>query len=261
MLMRFRTLAVGYGLALALFLFAQHRPQTASAAGFHGVLDLTQAIDVGKPRSPQAADKAPYRLAPSAEVPSGTEKRASMVMPVSASRIVAPSELAPEMWAVDQIPAERLIAPLVVLDLSTQTQAHDRYRISVEDIAHWEHANGQIPLGAVVMARTRSELAGPSSGSVHEASLATSIGYSEDAAKFLVEGREVRGLGTDTAALTDDSAEGKRVFAYTLAHSVYHLENVANLDRAPDSGAVLVVAPTKVAGRSSAAVRLIALLR
>jgi len=36
---------------------------------------------------------------------------------------------------------------------------------------------------------------------------------------------------------------------------------VANLDRAPDSGAVLVVAPTKVTGRSSAAVRLIALLR
>jgi kynurenine formamidase len=260
--MRFRTLAIGYGLALALFLFAQQRPQAVSAAGFHGVLDLTQAIDLGStPHSASAASPAAYRPVRALIAPADGQERASAASTRSASRIVAPAELAPEMWAVDQIPAERLIAPLVVLDLSSRTSFSGGYRISVEDISRWEHANGQIPLGAVVMARTGSEPASTAENLAADRKTVASIGYSEDAAKFLVEGREVLGLGTDTPRLTDDSAEGKRVFAYTLAHSVYHLENVANLDRAPDVGAVLVVAPLKVSGRSSAAVRLIALLR
>ena len=58
------------------------------------------------------------------------------------------------MWTVDQIPAGRLIGPLVVLDVSASAKNNPDYEISVQDIARWEQTNGQIPLGAVVMART-----------------------------------------------------------------------------------------------------------
>jgi kynurenine formamidase len=48
---------------------------------------------------------------------------------------------------------------------------------------------------------------------------------------------------------------------YTLAHGLYVLTNVANLDRMPANGAVAMVAPVKVAGGSMAPVRILALVR
>ncbi len=48
---------------------------------------------------------------------------------------------------------------------------------------------------------------------------------------------------------------------YTLPHSIYHLENVANLDRVPAKGAIVVVAPMKLEGGSGAPVRILALLQ
>ena len=58
------------------------------------------------------------------------------------------------MWSADQIPPERLIAPLVVLDVRSSVADNADYQVRVEDIVKWEQANGQIPLGAIVMART-----------------------------------------------------------------------------------------------------------
>jgi kynurenine formamidase len=79
-------------------------------------------------------------------------------------------------------------------------------------------------------------------------------GYSEDAAKFLVEARNVLGMGADirSKSVSDD---------YTLSHSVYHLENVANLDQVPGNGAIVVVSPMKLEGKTEGPVRLLALVR
>jgi kynurenine formamidase len=51
------------------------------------------------------------------------------------------------------------------------------------------------------------------------------------------------------------------VHEYTLAHRVYHLENIPNLDRVPDAGAVVVVAPMKLEGEVDGPVRILALTR
>jgi kynurenine formamidase len=86
-------------------------------------------------------------------------------------------------------------------------------------------------------------------------------GYSEDAAKFLVEARNVMGLGIDTPGVDYGSSRKLPVEQYTLAHSVYHLENVTNLDRTPGNGAVVVVAPMKLEAHAEAPVRIFALVR
>jgi kynurenine formamidase len=85
-------------------------------------------------------------------------------------------------------------------------------------------------------------------------------GYSEDAARFLAEGRNALGLGTDTANLDRGSARKLAVDQYAAEHGVYVLTNVANLDRMPANGAVAMVAPAKVAGGSTAPVRILALV-
>ena len=51
------------------------------------------------------------------------------------------------------------------------------------------------------------------------------------------------------------------VHQYTLAHSLYQLENVANLESVPENGAMLIAAPMKLEGGSGAPVRILAMLK
>ncbi len=165
---------------------------------------------------------------------------------------------------MDQIPAERLIAPLVVLDVSADVANHPDYQISVEDIIKWEQAHSQIPLGSVVLARTGWDSRWHSASDYRNADQNGTMhfpGYSGDAARFLVEGRSVLGLGIDTLNIDYGPSKDFPVRQYTLAHSVYQLESVANLDRAPVVGGMVVVAPSKVESGSSGPVRILALAR
>ena len=260
--MKTRTLIAGYVLALALFLFAQRHPGSSPPTGFRSVVDLTHSIDASSP-SLEPSGYAPDHLKPvvyieRSESPLG-RGRSSFE-----TRIEAPARFAPALWAVDQIPAERLIAPLVVLDVSTKISGNPDYEISIDDIAQWEQQHGQIPLGAVVMARTGWDERWASAKEYRNADLAGTThypGYSDDAAKFLVHGRTAVGLGIDTLSVDRGASNGFPVRQYILAHSVYQLENVANLYHVPATGSVVVVAPTKLASGSSGPVRILAMVR
>jgi kynurenine formamidase len=240
-----RTLIVGYVLALALFLFGQRHPDASSPAEFHAIVDLTHSM---------GSQAQAYQ----------TARKASPSIDVLGTRIDAPAHFADSLWTVDQIPTERLIAPLVVLDVSENVAKHPDYQISVEDIANWEQLHNQIPLGSVVIARTGWDSRWHSVKAYRNVDPKGTMhfpGYSSDAAKFLVEGRNTLGLGIDTLNIDYGPSKDFPVRQYTLAHSVYQLENVANLDRAPATGGMVVVAPTKLESGSSGPVRILALVR
>jgi kynurenine formamidase len=244
--MKFRTLVIGYSFALALFLFAQHRPDAGQASGFHTVVDLTRSFDLAASHYRISRAASPSAFVPVSVLQTDSRRGATAQETHSATHIIAPAQAVPGLWNVDQIPAERLVAPLVVLDVTAQEHDRSDSQISVEDIARWEHRNGEIPLGSVVIAR-----AGGNS-KVRDMSV-----FSRDAALFLVEGRKVLGLGSDGPSRVHPvPAE-----SYALSHSVYELADVANLDRVPDHGAVVIVAPMKVEGTSSAPARIMALVR
>jgi kynurenine formamidase len=219
--MKAHTFVIGCALGLTIFLFARERHAVSVPAEFRTVVDLTRSVDLVDP------SLALKHLSADAQ---GTY-------------IEAPAQYSPSLWTVDRIPARRLIAPLVVLDVRESMKHDPQHKISVQDIANWEHANGQIPMDAITIART---------GLPASAKQGEFPGYSEDAAKFLVEARNVLALGADTRASSDQ---------YTLSHSVYHLENVANLDQVPGNGAVVVVSPMKLEGRTAGPARVLALVR
>jgi kynurenine formamidase len=262
--MRFRTFVIGYTLALALFLFAQRHTDAAQPSGFRAVVDLTHTIDASVPNF-----EVTRRPAYQAKIVATIEKDKYFARTISlpehfGTHIDAPAHFVGGLWTVDQIPAERLIAPLVVLDLSILTKDHPDYRISVEDIANWEQANGQISTGAVVMARTGWDSRWNSATDYRNADRKGAMhfpGYSVDAAKFLVEGREILGLGIDTLSIDYGLSSDFPVHQYVLGHSVYQLENVANLDRVPSTGSIVVVAPIKLEHGSGGPVRILALVR
>jgi kynurenine formamidase len=262
--MKIRTFVIGCVLALALFLFAQHHPEAAQPAVFHDVVDLTHTINEKVPTF-EPAEKSPYHAKTVATIEKDKYFARDIALPEHfGTHIDAPAHFAWGTWTVDQIPPERLLAPLVVLDVSSNVQNNPDYQVSIEDIARWERTNGQIPLGSVVMARTGWESRWDSAKDYRNADAKGVLhfpGYSQDAAKFLVEGRKVVGLGIDTLSIDYGPSKDFSVHQYTLAHSLYHLENVANLDRVPVAGAIALVAPMKLEGGSGGPVRILALLR
>jgi kynurenine formamidase len=262
--MKAKTFVIGCAFALALLLFGQHRQSASPTLDFHSVVDLTHSINASVPTYESSAQPA-FQAKTVATIEKDQYFAREISLPEHfGTHLDAPAHFARGKWTVDQIPVDRLIAPLVVLDVTALVKQKPDYQVAVEDVAKWEQANGQIPQGAVVIARTgwdsRWKLAKDyrnpdSTGTMHFP------GFSLDAAKFLVEGRNIYGLGIDTLSIDYGPSQDFPVHQYTLAHSLYHLEDVANLGDVPASGAIVVVAPMKLEGGSGGPVRVLALLK
>jgi len=238
--MKWKKFIVGYVLALAIFLFAQRRPTQVATPVYSSIVDLTHSLNP----------------APSRDTHAKHEQLATY--------IDAPAHFAPQLWTVDQIPSERLIAPLVVLDVQRKVAHDPDYQVGIDDIIAWENAHGQLPMGAVVMARTGWDYRWNSMKQYQNLDthgLMHFPGYSLEAAKFLVQGRKSLGLGIDTLSVDSGASRNFAVRDYTLAHSLYHLENVANLGAVSEAGATVVVAPAKLEGGKGGPVRILALVK
>jgi kynurenine formamidase len=262
--MRIRTFIFGCTLALALFLFAQRHLDAVQPAGFRSVVDLTHTVNRNVPTY-ELSEKAAYQVRTVATIEKDQYFAREISLPEHfGTHIDAPAHFAAGTWTVDQIPPERLVTPLVVIDVREKVKNDPDYCLAVDDIAKWEQAHGQIPLGAVVMAKTGWSSRWNSVKDYRNADpkgIMHFPGYSEDAAKFLVEGRQTLALGIDTLSVDYGPSKNFEVHRYTLAHSLYHLENVANLDLVPETGATVVVAPMKLEGGSGGPVRILALVR
>jgi kynurenine formamidase len=261
--MKWKTFVTGYALALALLLFAQRRPGVVSTPVLNSVVDLTQPISQHFPN--WQGTLSPLETKQGASMKrDGYSARTFSLSEHYSTHMAAPAQFSSGLWTLDQIPPERLVAPLVVIDVSSQVRGNPDYQLSVDDIAAWEHANGQIPQGALVIARTSWSSRWSSIKDYRNADgrgVMHFPGYSLQAARFLVDGRNVVGLGIDTLSVDAGLAKDFPVHRYTTGHSAYHVENVTNLAKVPASGAVVVVAPAKLQGGSGGPVRVLALVR
>ncbi len=193
-----KTFAIGCTLALAVFLFAQHRQPMSDHAAYRQVIDLTHTLNERSPNW-EGTEESPYRATELGNIErDGYYSRIFSTQEHYGTHLDAPAHFAKGMWTVDQIPQERLVRPLVVLDVRNHARNNADYAVSVEDIAQWESAHGQIPPGAVVMAYTGwdSRWNSPREFRNLEADDLTHYpGFSLEAAKFLVKARGIVGLG------------------------------------------------------------------
>jgi kynurenine formamidase len=262
--MRFKTFTLACAFLLTLFLFAQRHSQPAPRQLFDGVIDLTHSISEKAPNWEGTAES-PYKAKPLASF----EKKGYFTRTISlpehfATHIDAPAHFAPGVWTVDQIPPQKLVAPLAVIDVRGKAAANPDYLVSLDDLANWERDNGQVPPGAVVMARTGWNSRWNSMKEYRNADdkgVMHFPGFALDTVKFLVQARQMAGLGIDTLSVDYGPSKDFPVHHFTAKHDVYHLENVANLSQVPDAGAIVVVAPAKLEGGSGGPVRIFALLK
>jgi kynurenine formamidase len=260
--MKLKTITVGLALVAAAFLWAQRHNPAPLPPQFSAVIDLTHALGERTPTY-DVADKFEARTTATYEK-QGYFMRTVCLPEHFGTHLDAPAHFARGRWTVDQIPPERLIAPLVIIDVSHKAAGNPDYLVSTDDVAMWEQVNGRVPPGAVVIARTGWDARWNTPDKYRNADAKGVLhfpGWSEEAVRFLVEGRDIFGLGIDTLSVDPGPSKDFPVHKYTSVHSVYHLENVANLGRAPEAGAIALVAPIKLQGGSGGPVRLMALVK
>ncbi len=182
------------------------------------------------------------------------------------THIDAPIHFGEGRQAVDEIPLHNLLAPAIVIDVSAAVEEDHDYRLTVRDLEAWEARHGPIPSGAVVLMFTGWGKRWPDKqrylGSATPSD-ATSLhfpGFSKEAAEFLVTQRKVKGVGVDTPSIDYGPSHDFIVHQIVNGANVYGLENVAQLDKLPAKGAILVALPIKIKGGTGGPVRIIAIL-
>ncbi len=164
----------------------------------------------------------------------------------------------------DTIPAEKLIAPAVVIDISREVASNPDFLLTVEALAAWEAAHGRIPDGSWVLLRTDwSKKSGAEYANL-QADGAHTPGPDAASVQWLVENRDIVGFGTETIG-----TDAGQAFAFQPpfpAHFFMHgkgrygLQCLCNLDKLPATGAVIVAAPLKIKGGSGSPLRVLALV-
>ncbi len=164
------------------------------------------------------------------------------------------------------LPLENLIAPAVVIDISAKAASDPNYRLSVEDVLEFEAEHGRIERGTIVLLRTDWSERWPNTLSYlgddtpGDASNLSFPSYGAEAARILVEERQVATLGIDTASIDYGRSQDFPVHQIAGAANVAGLENLTNLGTLPPTGFTILALPMKIEGGSGGPVRVVALV-
>src|SRR5512146_1148629 len=119
--MRLKFVPLVLAFAAALLLWAHQRAATpAVQAQFSAVIDLTHPIAEQTPTY-ELSDKFEARTSATYDK-EGYFMRSISLPEHFGTHLDAPAHFARGRWAVDQIPPERLVAPLVVLDVARKAE-------------------------------------------------------------------------------------------------------------------------------------------
>ncbi|XP_054707359.1 isatin hydrolase-like [Uloborus diversus] len=175
----------------------------------------------------------------------------------------APAHFSPGGLEIDQIPISHFIAPAAVIDITAKAELNSDAEVTVEDLMRWEETTGQDLNHKIVLVRSgwgrrwsnRTAFFGTPED---DGTKLHFPGVSGDAAQWLVNNRDIYGLGIDTLSFDRGNSVDFPTHRILLGHGIFGLENVANMEQIPISGAMLHVMPMKLGKASGAPTRIIA---
>lgn len=248
------------GVAATSEVAAQQRP-VRLARGFQTVLDLTHTFS---PRLPIFPAFRPMQMRERFTIAKdGFYAQELTFDEHTGTHMDAPSHFVANAGSVDRVPVDQLIAPLVVVSIAGRAGRNADATVSVDDLRGWEKRNGRIPAGAFVAMHSGWDarvdtparfLNRDRRGTMH------APGFSEAAARFLVQERDIVGAGVDTLSL--DPAEAQKFVAHLafLGAGKYGIELMANLGKVPPAGATMIAGAPKHEGGSGGPLRVLAVL-
>ncbi len=253
-------LKFGLGAAVAAALpIGSAQAATVRRTTFRNVLDLTHVLGTQFPLFPGAA---PFRIEQAvSHDKDGYYGSILTYWEHSGTHMDAPVHFAPNGLFVDQLRVENLVVPAVVINITDKVRRDPDAVVTPDDIRAWERRYGRIPdNAAVLMASGWGARAGSveafrntdSSGVMHFP------GFGKDAIDLLLTERRISGIGVDTLSLDHGPSTTFAVHYTLLPTNRWGLENLANLESIPPSGATLFVGAPKIAAGSGGPTRVMA---
>ena len=142
-----------------------------------------------------------------------------------------------------QLDLRELVLPIVVIDIARRAQSDPDTVVTADDLRRFERRYGRIPDGALVAmdsgwaAKVGDDAAykGGPPGNYHFP------GFGDEAIEYLLDRRNAAAIGVDTLSLDNGQSTTFSVHVNWLNADNYGLENLANLDQLPPSGATAIV--------------------
>jgi kynurenine formamidase len=147
---------------------------------------------------------------------------------------------------VDEIPVSEMILPLAVIDCSQKVAANPDYQLVLGDIKAWEGKHGRIPAGSFVAMRSDWSKRFDNFEAFYnkdEKGQAHYPGWTIEALKFLFDERGVTAIGHEPIDADAAVAQKEGFFScesYVLKTNRFQVELLANLDKVPEAGALVV---------------------
>ncbi|OAD90129.1 cyclase [Aequorivita soesokkakensis] len=184
------------------------------------------------------------------------------------THIDAPIHFAKNAQTVDEIPLENLIGSAIKIVVSEKALKNPDYLISVEDFTDWENTNGKIPDGSIVLLETgystfypdKIKYLGTDERGPDAVAKLHFPGLSPEAAKWLVNNRNIHAIGLDTPSIDFGQSKLFESHVTLLSKNIPAFENVTNLDKLPIKGFSVIALPMKIKGGSGGPLRIVAIL-
>jgi kynurenine formamidase len=165
----------------------------------------------------------------------------------------------------DAIPAEKLLAPACVIDVSREAAADADFLLTRSHVEAWETRHGRIETGSWVLMRTDwSKRREPAAFLNMKEDGAHVPGPHPELIPFLAKERDVIGWGSE--GVGTDAGQAFRFDPAFPCHTLMHgsnkfgLASLTNLDQLPPKGAILLTPPLKIVRGSGSPCRVLALV-
>ena len=165
----------------------------------------------------------------------------------------------------DTLDVQRLIAPVNVIDCSRESAADPDFLLTADLIKAWEAEHGEIGAGEWVVMRTDWDKRAGDEAAFLNADEAGphSPGPTPDAIECLLS-KKIVGWGSQCIGTDAGQAGGMEppFPAHNLLHrdNCFGLASLANLDKLPAKGAILIAAPLKIERGTGSPIRALALV-
>lgn len=178
----------------------------------------------------------------------------------------APVHFAKGKWSTDQIPMEQLTGTAVLIDIAAKSKNNADYQISVSDVEAWEKIHGDIPAGSFLLFRTgwgkfypdkEKYLGTAAKGDTAIAHLHFP-GIDPALATWLVKNRKVKAVGIDTPSIDYGQSKDFKTHQILYAQNILGFENLANLQKLPETGTYIIALPMKIKDGTGGPLRIIA---
>lgn len=251
--------------AVALWMSALSLWPAAQAANLSTSLTATRVVDLTHEMHEDMAfwpGGVPFNMERLVDYDQGYRLHKFEVGENTGTHVDAPAHFVEGAQPIDEIPLTDLIVPAVVIDIRDKVADDADYQLTPEDIMEWENEHGQIPARSLVILNTgwHQRFDTPEAYvNMDDENTMHFPGYHPDSAQVLID-RDIAGVGIDTLSLDYGASKSFGFHVGILKAGIYQIENLANLNALPATGATVMVGVLPVREGTQAQARVVAFM-